>query len=153
MSTTMEAQGREEQERHEAAEQAEAEARAEMIEGTDNDAGDGGLFDKSIYEREELQLPKVDGEPVDKIAIGFSGRVLLDRSDAADVALMRSMRLGGEVTLMVEAKCSGKAHSFSTDKEGDLDVVILEHKAKVHTVYRPSGEPAGESQDEPAEEP
>jgi hypothetical protein len=101
---------------------------------------DGELFDKSQYEREDLQLPKVDGEGTDKIAIKFSGTVLLDRADPADVALMRSMKLGNDVTLNVEASVSAKAHKFTTSREGELDAVVLEHNARVHTVYRPAGE-------------
>jgi hypothetical protein len=135
--TDAERRVREEQEEFESQ---EAEEQASAVE-PEPDAEKGELFDKSQYEREELALPKVDGEPTDKIAIAFSGLVLLDRSDPADVALMRKMKLGGGITLMVEAKCSGKGHRFTTDREGELDAVVLEHKAKVHTVYAPAGSP------------
>jgi hypothetical protein len=106
----------------------------------DTSAPDDGtaLFDRSQYDREELQLPKIDGEPTDKIAIRFSGRVMLDRTDPNDVALMRAMRMGNDITLHVEATCSGKGWGYTTNRDGDLDAVVLEHTAKVHTVYRPA---------------
>jgi hypothetical protein len=131
-------------EKQEEYERQEAEEQAAAVE-PEPDAEKGELFDKSDYDREDLALPKVDGEGTDKIAIAFSGTVLLDRSDPADVALMRSMRLGQDVTLNVEAKVSAKAHKFSTDREGELDAVVLQHTAKVHTVYRPAGEDVGEA--------
>jgi hypothetical protein len=106
----------------------------------DDTPPDGQIFDDTDYEREDLQLPKVDGEGADKIAIAFNGTVFLDRSDPADVALMRRMKLGQDVTLNVEAKVSAKAHKFTTSKEGELDAVVLQHSARVHTVYRPAGE-------------
>jgi hypothetical protein len=134
--TKTERQVREEQEEFER----EQEAASASGPSAEEAKPEGELFDKSIYEREELQLPKVDGEPTDKIAVAFSGTVLLDRTDPRDVALMQRMKLGQDVTLMVEAKCSAKRHKYATDREGELDAVVLEHKAKVHTVYRPAGE-------------
>lgn len=128
-------------EEQEAFDEQEAEKQAAAGE-SEPDPEKGELFDKSVYEREELALPKVDGEGVDKIAVAFSGTVLLDRADPADVELMRRMRLGNDVTLMVEAKCSGKGHRFTTDREGELDVIVLEHKAKVHTVYKAAADEA-----------
>lgn len=104
------------------------------------EAPDGQIFDDTDYEREDLQLPKVDGEGTDKIAIAFNGTVFLDRSSPADIALMRRMKLGQDVTLNVEAKVSAKAHKFTTSKEGELDAVVLQHSARVHTVYTPAGE-------------
>lgn len=95
------------------------------------------LFDKSHYDDPELALPKVDGEGTDKIALKFSGTVFLDRMDPRDVELMRSMKIGGDVTLQIEGRCSKKGWGFTTDREGELDVVKLEHAVTVHTVYRP----------------
>lgn len=118
----------------------DAQAEHDEEQAQDDNGADDALFDKARYDDPELALPKVDGQGVDKIAIAFSGRVFLDRSDPRDVALMRSMKLGNDLTLNIEAKCSGKGNAFSTDKEGELDVIVLEHKAKVHTVYRPAGE-------------
>jgi hypothetical protein len=108
------------------------------LEGPRPDTKGGStLFDAKKFDDPKLALPSVDGEGVDKIAVKFSGTVFLDRSDSRDVELMRRMKLGGDITLQVEGKCSKKGHGFSTNKEGDLDVVILEHAVSVHTVYRP----------------
>lgn len=95
------------------------------------------LFDKKAYDSPALALPTVDGEGVDKIRIAFSGSVMLDRTDPADVALIRKMALGHDVSLMVEGKVSKKGHQFTTNKEGDLDAVVFETAVKVETVYTP----------------
>ena len=128
--TEQERKVREEQEAHEREleEQREADARAHE---------EGKLLDDERFLSEELALPKIDGEGVDKIAIGFSGRVMLDRSSPADVALIRAMALGKDVTLMVEGKVSKKGHGFTTNKEGDLDAVVFETGVKVELVYKP----------------
>jgi hypothetical protein len=101
------------------------------------DAEKGELFDKSQYDSEELRLPKVDGEGVDRIAVKVNGTIFLDRSDPRDVELFRSMTLGRDITLMVEGRVSKKAHGFTTDREGELDVIKAENAINVHTVYRP----------------
>lgn len=95
------------------------------------------LFDRSKYDNPELALQKIDGEGTDKIALKFSGTVFLDRMDPADVELMRNMKLGNDVTLMIEGKCAKKGWGFTTDREGELDVVKLEHAVNVHSVYKP----------------
>jgi hypothetical protein len=105
------------------------------------DPGEAGapdaLFDKAAYDSPELALPKIDGEGVDKIAVAFNGRVLLDRTDPRDVELIRRMKLGQDVTLQVEGRVSKKGHGFTTNKEGDLDAVVFETAVRVETVYRP----------------
>jgi hypothetical protein len=72
-----------------------------------------------------------------KIAIKFGGTVILDRSDPRDQAIFRSLELGNDVTLMIEGKCSKKGWGFTTDREGELDVVKLEHAVTIHSVYKP----------------
>jgi hypothetical protein len=109
-------------------------------EETDEDLEGGELFDKSQYETEELALPKVDGEPVDRIAVKFSGTVFLDRSSAADVELIRALTLHSERTLLVEGKVSGKTYAGATDREGELDVVVQQVTVKVTKVARGVGE-------------
>lgn len=96
-----------------------------------------GLFNAADYEREELAINKIDGNQIDRIAIKFAGTVFLDRSDPADVALYNKLRLGNDVTLQIEGKCSGTAAKGATDREGDLDVVVGERTVKVQTVYVP----------------
>ena len=112
----------------------------ETVEETETPAPPGpedALFDKTRYDSPELALPKVDGEGTDRIALKFTGTVFLDRSDARDVALIRSMKLGSDVTLQVEGRVSKKGWAFTTDREGELDVVKLETAINVQTVYRP----------------
>lgn len=102
-----------------------------------DEKGQATLIDRSQYEREDLAIPKIDGNAVDRIAITFSGTVFLDRSDPADVALFNRLRLQQDVTLMVEGKCSKTGGEGATDRDGDLDVVIGKRNVKVTTVYRP----------------
>jgi len=123
MSTQLEEQGQ--------AEQAEDEAESEPA---------NALFDRSQYDREDLQIQKIDGEPIDRTAFKFTGTVFLDRSDPADVALYNSLALGRDITLMIEGRCSSVSAKGVTDREGDLDVVVGEWTVKIHTVYRPAGE-------------
>ena len=104
--------------------------------------GEGQLFDDTRYEG-PLARPKIDGEPVDKIALKFSGTPLLDRVDEADVALMKRMKLGHKFTLMVECEVVGKAHKYTTGRDGELDAVVLQHALKVETVYVPTLEDEG----------
>lgn len=98
------------------------------------------LFDSSDYEREDIVISKVDGNQIDRIAIKFAGEVFLDRSAPEDVALYNKLRLGNEVTLMVEGRCSATGAKGATDRDGDLDVVVGQKSVKVTTVYIPAGE-------------
>jgi len=91
-------------------------------------------FTAADYDREDLQIPKVDGETIDKIRVDF-GSILLDRSAAADVAMINGMKLGKEVELRVAGTVSGVGTGYTTNREGDLDVVVLSKKIKVGTVW------------------
>lgn len=93
------------------------------------------LFDASDYDREDLAIPKVDGNQIDKIRFAFSGSVLLDRSEIADVALFNGAKLGQELELRVSAKVAGVGTGFTTNKDGDLDVIVGEKKLKIETVW------------------
>lgn len=95
----------------------------------------GELFDASDYEREGLAIPKVDGNQIDKIRFKFSGSVLLNRSEIPDVALFNGAKLGRDLDLRIEAKVAGTGVGFTTNKEGDLDVVVGEKTLRVETVY------------------
>lgn len=99
------------------------------------DASKGELFNKDQYEREDLQIDKIDGQTVDKIRVAFSGSVMLDRSDPADVAMYNRLKLGGECELRVAGKVSGSAGGYTTAKEGDLDAVVGQKSIKVETVW------------------
>ena len=94
----------------------------------------GSLFDGSDYDREDLALPKVDGHGIDRIAIAFSGEIMLDRSDPAHVALFRRLALFKSVELWVSATAKGQTTSGATNRDGDLDVVVGKRSLKIETV-------------------
>jgi hypothetical protein len=98
------------------------------------------LFDKTAFETEELALPKIDGEGIDKIAVKVSGRVWLERGSPEHVALVRDVRLGQEVTLVCQATVRMPVPGYSTDKEGDLDVISLTRHFAVTAVSRAAGD-------------
>jgi hypothetical protein len=102
------------------------------------------LFDAAAFETEALALPKVDGEGVSKIALRFGGRVWLDRSSASDVAMVRDLKMGQTVTLLVEATVGPPIPGYTTDKEGDLDVLSLSRRLAVTGVYKPVPEKLSE---------
>lgn len=117
----------------------EAAATLESPDDTDDDtppAADGGaLFDKSQYEREDLQISKIDGQSVDKIRVKFSGSVMLDRSDPADVALYNRLLLGEDCELRVAGNVSGSGGGKTTNKDGDLDAIVGQKTVTVDTVW------------------
>lgn len=102
--------------------------------------GQTKAFDDSDYEREDLQIPKIDGSSIDRIALKFGGEIHLDRSDPADVKLYNRLRFGRDVTLQIEGRCNAAGAKGATDREGDLDVVIGVKGVKVHTVYLSTAE-------------
>lgn len=103
--------------------------------------GQTTIIDRSQYEREDLAIARVDGNQIDRIRIAFSGSIMLDRSEPADVALYNRLTLGkGEVTLMVEGVCSSTAAKQATNRDGELDVIVGEKTVKVRTVYVPAVE-------------
>lgn len=111
-----------------------------QTEAPPEDPEGNGLFDKSAYESEELALPKIDGEGVDKIAVKVNGRVWLERGSAEHVALVRDVKLGQEVTLVCRATVRMPVPGYTTDKEGDLDVISLTRHFAVTSVSRAAGE-------------
>lgn len=93
------------------------------------------LFDRSSFDREDLAIPKVDGQGIDRIAVAFSGEIMLDRSDPADVALYNKLTLQKNVELRVAGRVNGTGAKGATNREGDLDVVVGKKTIKVETVY------------------
>lgn len=90
----------------------------------------------------QLHLPGIDGHRVGKIAVSVSGRVFLDMDNPNDVALFKNLTLGKDVSLTIEGKVAKKIGEFTTDKDGDLDVVQEHRRIKVHTVYVPDSQEA-----------
>lgn len=115
---------------------------ADPFENTEptTDDTDDGLFDRAAYNDPKLYLDKVDEKDVDKIRLDFSGSVMLDRRNPADVEFMRRLKLGSSHTLKVEAVCSSKKHGYTTGKEGDLDAIVFTGGLKIDTVYWPTPE-------------
>jgi hypothetical protein len=105
----------------------------------DTATGQTAIIDRSAYEREDLQIPKIDGQTVDRIALKFGGTVYLDRSDASDVAVYNELRFGRDVELLIDAKCLGVGASGATNKDGNLDVVVSTKGLKVHSISKPAG--------------
>jgi hypothetical protein len=147
--SALERKVREEQEAHEATLAAMDDAELEPDVDPESNPDDGpivdeatgqtAIVDRSQYEREDLQIPKIDGQTIDQIAMKVSGRIVLDRSDPSDVAVYNEITLGREVTLLVEAKCVATGATGATNREGDLDVVIGIKGIKVHSLRKPAG--------------
>jgi hypothetical protein len=93
------------------------------------------LFDRSRYQEPGLRIDQVDGQEVDKIWIAFRGRVALDRTVAADVALFNRVRLGQELELRVAGKGVAVGTKHTTSRGGDLDAVVGERTLEVTDVY------------------
>lgn len=143
IESPLERQVREEQEDHDVALLDGLEDESTTEDTTDapleDEGGQTTIIDRSAYEREDLQIPKIDGNTVDRISLKFSGEVFLNRSDPSDVAVYNELRLGRDVGLLIEAKCSSTAGKGATDRDGDLDVVVGTKGLKVHSISKPAG--------------
>jgi hypothetical protein len=89
---------------------------------------------------EALALPAIDGEAPDRIEVQFTGGVRLDRSDPADVELMRALALGKEVNLRIVGVVRGKVGTVSWDEDGYPGETTHSAKVRITTVYRPVGD-------------
>jgi hypothetical protein len=96
--------------------------------------------EKPAVPPEQLALPKIDGQSVDRIEIKFSGSIRLDRSDPADVALYRRFMLGKEVDLRIVGTAAGKDHKISYDEDCYPGEVTGIAKLKLTSVFRPLGD-------------
>lgn len=97
-------------------------------------AAAGALFDAEAFKDPSLQIPRVDGQEIQKIALDFSGGVMLDRSKAADVELYNRFRLFKDLELWISVKSVGTAAKGATNREGELDVVVGRKSVKVESV-------------------
>lgn len=149
--TQLERTVREEQEAHD---QAEVEPRRQNVETDEPDEveaddepdepnteqdGQTTAFDRSQYDREDLQIAKIDGQSIDRIKIKLTGEIHLDRSDPSDVAVYNELRFGRDVALVVEGRINKTGAEGATDREGDLDVVIGTKTLKVASLRKPAG--------------
>jgi len=94
---------------------------------------DSGLFDASKFDNPELAIPKVDGQSIDRIYIGFAGGFFLDRSDPNDVSFYNRLVFQKDATLQVDVRCNSVGAKGVTDRDGDLDVIVGKKVAKVHS--------------------
>lgn len=106
----------------------------ETAAGTATGPNGDALFDTNEYRDPALALPQIDGHDIDRIAIKFSGEIMLDRSDKDHVALWRRIRLGQKIELWVEAKGLGYEGKGATNKDGELDVIVAKRSVSVQHV-------------------
>lgn len=97
--------------------------------------GQTKAFDPAMFEDPELRIDKIDGKNVQAIAVKFSGRVMLDRTDPDHVRLFNRLAIGRDVELRVSARSVGLAGVGATNREGDLDVLVGTRALKVDTLY------------------
>jgi hypothetical protein len=100
----------------------------------------GETTEKKEVPPETLALPKIDGHAIDRVEVKFAGRVKLDRSDPADVALMRRLKLGKEITLKVVGVVKGKPFEIVHDEDGYPGEVTSIAQVGVTSLYRPVGD-------------
>ena len=106
------------------------------------------LFDKDGYIPEALALPKIDGEQVAKIGISIkSSKILLERGEEADCALVRDHHVGQTITLLVECDVGVPSPAYTTSKDGELDALVLYRELRVTGVYKPVAEQLSELRD------
>jgi len=89
---------------------------------------------------EAIALPMIDGRGVDRIEVQFAGGVRLDRSDPADVALMRNLILGKEVTMRIVGVVAARPFKIAYDEDGYPGEVTAVSKVRITTCYRPVGD-------------
>jgi hypothetical protein len=93
------------------------------------------LFDRSQYDREGMAISKIDGQQVDRISIKFAGKIMLNRSEEADVALFNKLALGRDVELRVAGRVQRASGAGATGRDGDLDVIVGQKTLKIGTVW------------------
>jgi hypothetical protein len=132
----------------EAATTAKLAAAADALEHTDDhDEDASALFDASQYETEELALPTVDGVSVSKIGLNVQGGMIwLERGNAEDVSLVRDLRIGQTVRLLVDVTVGVPKYGYTTNRDGALDVLYRARNVKVDTALLAVSQPAAEGE-------
>ncbi len=77
------------------------------------------LFDSKEY---EVPFPQADGREVDQLVVRVSGRLVLNRNDPEQAAMIEGFTLGRYVTLTVLASVDGKHNGLSVNS-GGVEVV------------------------------
>jgi len=105
-----------------------------------------GLFDKEPYTK---PIPKLDGHVADRLGIGFTGTVKLDRLLNDNLEYIEGLRLGQDVTITIEASVAGKGFTHTTKANEDEEVGYAV-KLRVHSITGLPTSPPDEEED-PAE--
>lgn len=88
-------------------------------------------FDAAVY---DLPIPAQDGHKADKLVISFSGSVELDRTNADDLDLVESLRLGREVTMRVSGPVTRKGFGLSGGKDDAPETTTYGVSVKVQSL-------------------
>lgn len=87
-----------------------------------------------MNDTEQLLLPTFEGMVVDTFELGFSGKVELDMGFETDDSLIRSCRLGEEVTLTVRGKIVNRPFAYKEGKNNGEDRVTSGARLKVESI-------------------
>ena len=88
------------------------------------------LFVASQY---DIPFPKADGKEVDRIIIGLSGNLELDRNNPDHTQLVESLTLGRYLQLNVTASVDAKAQAVKATEDG-TETVSHTVRLKLHSV-------------------
>lgn len=91
------------------------------VQGEDPDAG-------KLFEVPRVAV-SIDATDPDRIAVSFSGGVMLDRATAADVAWFNALVEGKEVDLDVTCRVLGRKVRHKLDNEGEYVSEVIATKS------------------------
>jgi len=100
--------------------------------------GQAAAFDASEYDDPELKLDYIDGKPVDRIVVQFTGTVELDRHNRESVALFRRFMLGHRIDFNamppLSAVVKKKPSRQVTDSAGTVGDVVTTAVLSIDTI-------------------
>ena len=82
----------------------------------------------------QLAIPGMDGYKADKMAIGFSGSIDLDRTSQEDLDFVNGLTLGKQIRLSVTATVTKKGFTLTTGKDDSPDSTGYGVGLKVHSL-------------------
>lgn len=109
---------------------------AEEVEAEGVETEQKGLFDQQKYDDPRLKLQS-DNRNVDKIAVAFSGTVMLDRNNPDHVDVIRQAKIGAEMNMAiagVDGTWAGHADVAKMTDDGYVEEVTRTVKLKVTDV-------------------